>query len=68
MKFVNWKTNVGGLIAIIAAIGCIVHALQHGGGAGDILGCLGLGSTGVGLLNAKDNNTTGAGETAKKVK
>jgi len=69
---VNWKTTVAGLGSLITAVGVIVNALRTKdfstvfSQSQTLVPIIVLILTGLGLMNAKDNNTTGAGDAAKK--
>lgn len=70
---INWKTTISGIMVIVALVGKVIVAVKTKdfGGAytifqeliPDVIALL----VALGLLNAKDNNTTGAGEASKKV-
>lgn len=70
---INWKTSLAGLLAIIGVVvklladlrtknlGAIFTNLQ------ELFPLVVTLLVGLGLMNAKDNNTVGAGNNAKKV-
>lgn len=70
---INWKTTLAGITVIIAAVGRIVLAYRTKDfGAIITDGQLVISTVlaivaGLGLINSKDGNTTGAGTGAKKV-
>jgi len=51
---INWKTSLGGLIALVGMIGPLLHVLT----SEQALAIAGLG-TAFGLVGAKDANVTG---------
>lgn len=69
---VNWKTTIMGVGSLITALGVILNSWRTKdvsaifSQAQTLLPIITLILTGLGFLNAKDNNTTGAGEKAKK--
>lgn len=70
---VNWKTTLAGAGALITAAGKIYFAFKTKDfatvftSANELVPDITLILLGVGLLNAKDNDTAGAGEKARKV-
>jgi hypothetical protein len=61
----NWQTTLGGVAAILTAVGAGVHALSTGDLNAAYLAIPAIVS-GIGLMTAKDHNVTGGSVPATK--